>query len=524
MTLPMVTCPLCCRPGFSTSDSLCAALVGVTSRKLCCPICNEIVIGLDKFTIHLFGHSLKKLGLQTFIEPVELCHNLQPVQLNDNNNNTASSVSKVNNKSLVLEEVKETLGPNLKNVTINTQNYITNTNITTSTLQTRMFEKVQKRKYNQVFDKDIADIYDKDLEVDSNVSEISCGPVTTSNTSLSEESIVKNDKKLVTREFESCRDLLTKGDFSTSTDDLIETCVSKDISNYMGQKDELKPKDSFSCDSCPFIFPNKTILAMHKQLIHKKVEVETENKRKMFVCNVCPKSFKMRGSLMLHRRVAHSGGFDSESSKQPPPKPACQVCGKFFKKEIHLSQHMKAHDEKQWQCTICAKTFTTKYFLKKHRRLHTGEMPYRCTTCSKAFTFQQSYHKHLLYHSDDKPYCCAQCGRLFKELSTLHNHERIHSGEKPFTCETCGKAFRQRVSYLVHRRIHTGAMPYKCTACNKSFRYKVSERTHKCTAQPPGVVVRTQANLVERLQAAMIKVRNCFFLNTILLFSRVKSN
>lgn len=41
-------------------------------------------------------------------------------------------------------------------------------------------------------------------------------------------------------------------------------------------------------------------------------------------------------------------------------------------------------------------------------------------------------------------------------------------------------------------------MPYKCTACDKSFRYKVSQRTHKCTAQPPGTVIR-QGDLVQKL-------------------------
>lgn len=111
----------------------------------------------------------------------------------------------------------------------------------------------------------------------------------------------------------------------------------------------------------------------------------------------------------------------------------------FSQQEQHVTQHLKTHEGKQWECDVCSKMFTTKYFLKKHKRLHSGEMPYKCTLCDKTFTFQQSYHKHRLYHKDDKPHTCATCGRSFKELSTLHNHERIHTGEKPFVCETCGE-------------------------------------------------------------------------------------
>lgn len=42
-------------------------------------------------------------------------------------------------------------------------------------------------------------------------------------------------------------------------------------------------------------------------------------------------------------------------------------------------------------------------------------------------------------------------------------------------------------------------MPYCCTACNKTFRYKVSQRTHKCTVQPPGTVVRQTGDLLQKL-------------------------
>lgn len=50
-----------------------------------------------------------------------------------------------------------------------------------------------------------------------------------------------------------------------------------------------------------------------------------------------------------------------------------------------------------------------------------------------------------------------------------------------------------------HERAQTGVMPYKCTACDKSFRYKVSQRTHKCTAQPPGMVIRQAGDLIQKL-------------------------
>uniref|UniRef100_A0A0K8TK27 C2H2-type domain-containing protein n=1 Tax=Lygus hesperus TaxID=30085 RepID=A0A0K8TK27_LYGHE len=263
-------------------------------------------------------------------------------------------------------------------------------------------------------------------------------------------------------------------------------------------------------------FSNKAILAVHKQLLHKNQtlssgdglpKVGERSRKKPLICSWCSATFNLKSSLHIHIKVTHPAQKDAfEQQRKEPEKLNCPVCGKTFPKECTLQQHMRSlHGEKPWQCTVCSKTFTTKYFLRKHKRIHTGETPYECGICHKVFTFQQSYHKHMLYHTDNKPYCCSHCGRFFKELSTLNNHERIHSGEKPFSCETCGKSFRQRVSYLVHRRIHTGAMPYKCTACNKSFRYKISQRTHKCPEHPPGVVVKTQISLIDRLQAVISK-------------------
>lgn len=57
---PILPCPLCCQPNFSSVDSLRTSLVSVTNRPLMCPICSEVLLGLDKLTIHLFSHSLQQ--------------------------------------------------------------------------------------------------------------------------------------------------------------------------------------------------------------------------------------------------------------------------------------------------------------------------------------------------------------------------------------------------------------------------------------------------------------------------------
>lgn len=54
----MLSCPLCCHSNFHSVESLRTSLIKVTNRPLICPICNEILLGLDKLTIHLFSHSI----------------------------------------------------------------------------------------------------------------------------------------------------------------------------------------------------------------------------------------------------------------------------------------------------------------------------------------------------------------------------------------------------------------------------------------------------------------------------------
>lgn len=58
MCTKSLSCPLCCQSIFPNIDALRLSLLKVTSRPIKCPICADELLGLDKLTIHLFGHSI----------------------------------------------------------------------------------------------------------------------------------------------------------------------------------------------------------------------------------------------------------------------------------------------------------------------------------------------------------------------------------------------------------------------------------------------------------------------------------
>lgn len=55
----LISCPLCSQPGFSDVNSLWLNLIRAATSQLHCPVCEEVLCGLDKLTIHLMSHSLR---------------------------------------------------------------------------------------------------------------------------------------------------------------------------------------------------------------------------------------------------------------------------------------------------------------------------------------------------------------------------------------------------------------------------------------------------------------------------------
>lgn len=54
--MSLLSCPVCLKPNFDGVDSLRSSLINVATTHISCPVCNELFLGLDKLTIHLFSH------------------------------------------------------------------------------------------------------------------------------------------------------------------------------------------------------------------------------------------------------------------------------------------------------------------------------------------------------------------------------------------------------------------------------------------------------------------------------------
>ncbi|XP_023364239.1 zinc finger protein 275 [Otolemur garnettii] len=190
----------------------------------------------------------------------------------------------------------------------------------------------------------------------------------------------------------------------------------------------------------------------------KRGQMELEVKP--FECEECGKRFKKNAGLSQHLRV---------HSREKPFD--CEECGRSFKVNTHLFRHQKIHNaEKLFACKTCSRDFLDRQELLKHQRVHTGHLPFDCDDCGKSFRGVNGLAEHQRIHSGAKPYGCPHCGKLFRRSSELTKHRRIHTGEKPYACGQCGKAFRQSSSLLEHARIHSGERPYACGECGKAFR------------------------------------------------------
>lgn len=195
------------------------------------------------------------------------------------------------------------------------------------------------------------------------------------------------------------------------------------------------------CLNCGAMFTSVAALDVHKKEVHpKKSGTKGKNVKVYEVVS----------------NIKHDNVEDKDKKKQSDSKKelkqgemkACTECGKEYRTNYKLAEHMRKHTgEKPFQCSSCEKSFRSKIGLAQHEAKHTGHYDYTCNSCGKGFQCKSYLIVHQRVHSDLKPYPCTTCGRNFKTKQSLLDHQNRHLGVKPYVCETCGRGFITKVLY-----------------------------------------------------------------------------
>ncbi|XP_063798424.1 zinc finger protein 526-like [Pseudophryne corroboree] len=190
-----------------------------------------------------------------------------------------------------------------------------------------------------------------------------------------------------------------------------------------------------------------------------------------YECSQCSKEFPSHIKMVRHRRAVHA----------MERKHKCSVCGKHFKKPVHLRNHMRTHTgERPFQCTVCGKSFGSIANLRRHYLTHTGEKPYKCEVCGRSFTQRSNLQQHRSLHTLSSPFLCNDCGLEFNRASKLALHQFRHLGVLPYKCPDCGKSFLRKKLMQLHQLEHQGKAPIYCKDCGVVFEEESQLSEHGC--------------------------------------------
>lgn len=167
---------------------------------------------------------------------------------------------------------------------------------------------------------------------------------------------------------------------------------------------------------------------------------------------------------------------------------SCRSCSKTFPSQLQLVHHRrKSHvTERNFVCGICGKSFKKQIHVRNHIRTHTGERPFQCSDCGKTFSSLANLMRHNLIHSGVRPYRCDVCHRSFSQSSNLRQHSLLHSSAATLCCPDCPATFRWPTKLAAHRYTqHPGApAPFPCPHCEAGFLTRKQRDSH-CLEQHP---------------------------------------
>ncbi|KAH8921341.1 hypothetical protein BT69DRAFT_1283270, partial [Atractiella rhizophila] len=175
---------------------------------------------------------------------------------------------------------------------------------------------------------------------------------------------------------------------------------------------------------------------------------------------------------------------------------------------------------KPYKCLYagCSNAYSRPSKLADHERSHTGDRPFRCLQCGKTYRKDQHLTVHMRTHlsEEDRTFVCAneECGKRFWTATHLKIHVKsqhdVSAEGKRYQCPDCPQHFRKHHLLRSHMHLNhptSSALPFPCTHdnCSKSFDSASKLRAHMKSHDPNRYVCTHPNCLKEGMSASFSK-------------------
>jgi len=218
------------------------------------------------------------------------------------------------------------------------------------------------------------------------------------------------------------------------------------------------------CTECGSSFSSLAWMYYHMATQH--VEQGTEG----YKCRFCPFSISKKNQSLLEHLMVHTGEKNW----------VCRFCGKKFRARKTLSNHERLHTgEKKLQCDKCNARFVQKTSLVSHIKTHhrnteTEASALSCRFCGREFKFEKTLKNHLKLHIDK----LSSRGDVVSNIKQVVGSKK--NEKQNLTCSSCPAQLPTLVAKKAHERKHTQPSVWaQCDSC-RGF-YQVSRGScRKC--------------------------------------------
>lgn len=342
MCASMLPCPLCSLPRFSDLESLRIGLIKVATENLVCPICNDIFMGLDKLTIHLFSHCDSGI-----FKPDKSIHDdrqkkEKPAHIYETEDQIQTpcvessflKIPKAKHKTINLNVIEES---DLLNSTSKSDHIMPMYNINTIPF-IGIPENISILQRNKKNAKSTSTVVEKN------------------------KNNAKNNK--LPEKCDICGFCFLGKNILEMHKKLIHNVQNSEIINGVSK---------YCCNLCSKVFKMRGSLMVHLRMVHFGIIPSIKNDEDS--SQTSPRSFTNTCDGPNSETTINSEDINTECSAKHDFEVLITNCRSPEGPDIFHNNNNGIgpnYTTKQWTCDICKKQFTTKYFLKKHKRLHTG--------------------------------------------------------------------------------------------------------------------------------------------------------